>query len=166
MTSWEVGTRKFYTYPQESDLASTKTKRKPLAHSEVRKGPPEQDDPELEALVREIIGRVADKWTMLVLEVLEEHGRLRFTKLSELIGDVSQKMLTKTVRQMEADGLVSRTVFPVIPPRVEYELTDLGHSLGEAFCGVWIWAERNRKAVMRARETFQARAAQAHRPDP
>jgi DNA-binding HxlR family transcriptional regulator len=62
--------------------------------------PPEQSDPELEALVREIIGRVADKWTMLVLETLEEHGRMRFTRLGEVIGGVSQKMLTKTLRQM------------------------------------------------------------------
>ena len=113
--------------------------------------PPEQSDPELDALVREIIGRVADKWTMLVLEALEEHGRMRFTRLGESIGGVSQKMLTKTLRQMEADGLVSRTVFPVIPPRVEYQLTGLGHSLGEAFCGVWIWAERNREAIDKAR---------------
>ncbi len=117
--------------------------------------PPEQSDPELEALVREIIGRVADKWTMLVLEAFEEHGRLRFTRLGELIGGVSQKMLTKTLRQMEADGLVSRTVFPVIPPRVEYELTSLGRSLGKAFCGVWIWAERNRAAIERARTRFR-----------
>ena len=101
---------------------------------------------------------------MLVLEVLEEHGRLRFTKLGELIGGVSQKMLTKTVRQMEADGLVSRTVFPVIPPRVEYELTDLGHSLGEAFCGVWIWAERHRKAILKARESFRERSEARTKP--
>jgi DNA-binding HxlR family transcriptional regulator len=120
--------------------------------------PPERDDTELEALVREIIGRVADKWTMLVLEALAEHGRLRFTRLGALIGGVSQKMLTKTVRQMEADGLVSRTVFPVIPPRVEYELTTLGKSLGSAFCGVWIWAERHRRAIMQARKTFQQRS--------
>ncbi len=76
-----------------------------------------KDDPELGALVRETIGRVADKWTMLALEVLEEHGRLRFTRLGELIGGVSQKMLTKTLRQMEADGLLVRTVYPVVPPR-------------------------------------------------
>ncbi len=119
--------------------------------------PPGQDDPELEALVREIIGRVADKWTMLALEVLSEHGRLRFTRIGELIGGVSQKMLTKTLRQMEADGLVVRTVFPVIPPRVEYELTDLGLSLGEAFCGVWIWAERHREAIRRSRRAFSER---------
>ncbi len=110
---------------------------------------------ELDSLVREIIGRVADKWTMLVLEALEEHGRMRFTRLGESIGGVSQKMLTKTLRQMEADGLLSRTVFPVIPPRVEYDLTDLGRSLGEAFCGVWIWAERNPKAIEQARARFR-----------
>jgi DNA-binding HxlR family transcriptional regulator len=121
---------------------------------------PQQNDPELEALVREIIGRVADKWTMLVLEALAEHGRLRFTRLGELIGGVSQKMLTKTVRQMEADGLVLRTVFPVIPPRVEYELTELGSSLGEAFCGVWRWAERYRGTIIQARKAFQERSAQ------
>ena len=121
--------------------------------------PPAQDDPELDALVREIIGRVADKWTMLALEVLSEHGRLRFTRLGELIGGVSQKMLTKTLRQMEADGLVVRTVFPVIPPRVEYELTELGLSLGEAFCGVWIWAEQHREAILRSRKSFSERAS-------
>jgi DNA-binding HxlR family transcriptional regulator len=124
--------------------------------------PPDRDDPQLEALVREIIGRVADKWTMLVLEALAEHGRLRFTRLGTLIGGVSQKMLTKTVRQMEADGLLSRTVFPVIPPRVEYELTDLGENLGTAFCGVWIWAERHREAIMKARKTFQQRSANSN----
>ena len=117
--------------------------------------PPGQSDPELDALVREIIGRVADKWTMLVLEALEEHGRMRFTRLGEVIGDVSQKMLTKTLRQMEADGLVSRTLFPVIPPRVEYQLTALGHSLGEAFCGVWVWAEQHRQAIAQARARFR-----------
>lgn len=122
-----------------------------------RAAPPAATDPEVEALVREIIGRVADKWTMLVLETLEEHGRLRFTRLGELIGGVSQKMLTKTLRQMEADGLVVRTVFPVVPPRVEYELTDLGRSLGEAFCGVWLWVERNREAILASRAAFQAR---------
>jgi DNA-binding HxlR family transcriptional regulator len=127
-------------------------------HGASRPGLPQQVDPELDALVREIIGRVADKWTMLALEVLSEHGRLRFTRLGELIGGVSQKMLTKTLRQMEADGLVVRTVFPVIPPRVEYELTELGLSLGEAFCGVWLWAERHREAILRSRKAFGERA--------
>jgi DNA-binding HxlR family transcriptional regulator len=119
--------------------------------------PPPVTDPKLDALVREIIERVADKWTMLVLEVLEEHGVVRFTRLGELVGGVSQKMLTKTVRQMERDGLVTRTVHPVIPPRVEYRLTELGRSLGAAFCGVWIWAEKHSDAIGRARKRFDER---------
>jgi DNA-binding HxlR family transcriptional regulator len=118
---------------------------------------PRATDPKVEALVREIIERVADKWTMLVLEVLDEHGVVRFTRLGELVGDISQKMLTKTVRQMERDGLVTRTVHPVIPPKVEYELTELGRSLGEAFCGVWVWAERHGEEIERARAAFKGR---------
>jgi DNA-binding HxlR family transcriptional regulator len=114
-------------------------------------------DPKVEALVREIIERVADKWTLLVLEVLEEHGVVRFTRLGELVGGISQKMLTKTVRQMERDGLVTRTVHPVIPPRVEYQLTELGRSLGEAFCGVWIWVESHSEEIERARGEFKDR---------
>ena len=63
---------------------------------------------------------------MLILEALEEHGTMRFTSLGRLVPGISQKMLTKTVRQMESDGLVKRTIYPVIPPRVEYQLTTLG----------------------------------------
>ena len=116
-------------------------------------------DPELDALVRDIIGQVADKWTMLILEVLEEHGRVRFTRLGALVGDISQKMLTKTLRRMEADGLVKRTIHPVIPPHVDYELTPLGRSLGEAFCPVWLWAEKHREDIERARLAFQGKTA-------
>lgn len=68
-------------------------------------------------------------------------------------------MLTKTLRQMEADGLVVRTVFPVVPPHVEYELTNLGKSLSAAFCEVWRWAERHRKKIKQARQAFQSRTA-------
>jgi DNA-binding HxlR family transcriptional regulator len=125
-----------------------------IRKTKAKLAPPAVTDPKLEALVREIIERVADKWTMLVLEVLEEHGVVRFTRLGKLVGSVSQKMLTKTVRQMERDGLVTRTVHPVIPPKVEYELTELGHSLGEAFCGVWIWAEKHSDEIERARRDF------------
>lgn len=116
-------------------------------------------DPRVEALVNEVIGRVADKWTMIVLEVLTEHGELRFTRLGQLCGGVSQKMLTQTLRQMERDGLVVRTVHPVIPPKVEYRLTDLGHSLSEAFCGVWLWAEANLERIEAARQTFDSARA-------
>ena len=118
-----------------------------------------ETDPRVEALVNELIGRVADKWTMLILEVLAEHGELRFTRLGELVGGISQKMLTQTLRGMERDGLVVRTVHPVVPPRVEYRLTELGATLGEAFCGVWIWAERNLARVEAARRAFDGRAA-------
>ncbi|QEL15112.1 winged helix-turn-helix transcriptional regulator [Limnoglobus roseus] len=110
--------------------------------------------PAVDALVREVIARVADKWTMLVLGALEEHGTLRFTRLAEFVEGVSQKMLTKTVRQMEADGLVTRTVHPVIPPHVDYALTPLGRSLGAAFCGVWKWAEKNHAKVEASRKAF------------
>ncbi|MBB5342652.1 winged helix-turn-helix transcriptional regulator [Tunturibacter empetritectus] len=136
---------------------------KKVAKTAVAKGRPKdvvENDPKVEALVREIIARVADKWTMLVLEVLEEHGVVRFTRLGELVGGVSQKMLTKTVRQMERDGLLRRTVHPVIPPRVEYELTALGSSLGEAFCGVWVWAETHGEEIELARVAFERDAVE------
>lgn len=115
------------------------------------------NDPELEAVVRHIIAQVADKWTMLVLEELEEHGTLRFTEIGRLVGGISQKMLTKTLRQMECDGLVRRKVHPVIPPNVDYTLTALGQSLSEAFCGVWTWAEANHCEITRARQAFMTR---------
>ena len=116
--------------------------------------PPDDLDPKIEALVNDLIGRVADKWTMLVLEVLAERGELRFTRLGEFVEGISQKMLTQTLRQMERDGLVTRTVHPVVPPKVEYKLTNLGLSLGAAFCGVWVWAAENLNAVERARRNF------------
>lgn len=119
--------------------------------------PPDHVDPRIEALVTALIGRVADKWTMLVLEVLAEKGTLRFTQLAREIGNVSQKMLTQTLRGMERDGLAERTVYPVVPPKVEYRLTPLGLSLGAAFCGVWIWAAENLAAVEQARDTFDTK---------
>jgi DNA-binding HxlR family transcriptional regulator len=121
----------------------------------------EEGDPVLDALVRELIGRIADKWTMIVLEVLAEHGTLRFGRLAELCGGISQKMLAQTLRQMERDGLLTRTVHPVVPPKVEYRRTDLGSTLGEAFCGVWEWAAANRARVEEARAAFDARAGHA-----
>ena len=116
--------------------------------------PPADIDPRIGALVNELIGRVADKWTMMVLEILAEHGELRFTRLSELVTGISQKMLTQTLRHMERDGLLVRTVHPVVPPKVEYRLTGLGLSLGAAFCGVWIWAAENLDEVEGARARF------------
>lgn len=121
--------------------------------------PPTAIDPRIASLVTDLIGRVADKWTMLILEVLAEKGTLRFTRLSEAIGDISQKMLTQTLRAMERDGLVARTVYPVVPPKVEYKLTELGFTLGAAFCGVWVWAAENLPQVEQARTAFDDRDA-------
>jgi DNA-binding HxlR family transcriptional regulator len=95
---------------------------------------------------------------MLILEVLVEHGEQRFTRVGELVGGISQKMLTQTLRQMERDGLVIRTVHPVIPPKVEYRLTEMGLTLAEAFCGVWIWAENNIERIETARTEFDRRS--------
>ena len=121
--------------------------------------PPTELDPRVERLVNELIGRVADKWTMLILELLEERGTLRFTEVGRAVEGISQKMLTQTLRQMERDGLLTRTVHPVVPPRVDYALTPLGNSLSAAFCGAWVWAERNLATVEDARARFDARDA-------
>jgi DNA-binding HxlR family transcriptional regulator len=118
-------------------------------------------DPRVEALVNELIGRVADKWTMLVIELLADQGEMRFTRIADAIGGISQKMLTQTLRQMEREGLVMRTVHPVIPPRVDYKLTKLGLSLGEAFCGVWVWAAKHLEEIEKARRAFDAKMKKA-----
>jgi DNA-binding HxlR family transcriptional regulator len=108
-------------------------------------------------LVHELLDRVADKWTLLVIEALESGEPVRFTRLRELVGAVSQKMLTKTLRQLERDGLVTRRVHPVIPPHVDYTLTPSGRSLGEAVCGIWIWVEAHAESVEQARQAFADR---------
>jgi DNA-binding HxlR family transcriptional regulator len=120
--------------------------------------PPPDLDPRIEALVHDLIGCVADKWTMLILEVLADKGCLRFTRIADSLPGISQKMLTQTLRRMERDGLVKRTVYPVVPPKVEYELTGLGLSLGAAFCGVWVWAAENLDDVTKARGRFDGAA--------
>ena len=119
--------------------------------------PPADIDPRIEALVTDLIGKVADKWTILILEVLAEKGILRFGQLAETIGSISQKMLTQTLRAMERDGLVDRKIYPVVPTKVEYRLTGLGLTLGAAFCGVWVWAAENLALVERARAAFDDR---------
>ena len=119
--------------------------------------PSPETDPKVDRLVNELIGRVADKWTMLILEELNEKGVMRFSEIGRAIEGISQKMLTQTLRLMERDGLVTRTVYPVVPPKVEYQLTALGESLGAAFCGVWVWAERHLEEIEASREAFDSR---------
>ncbi|SMB92072.1 winged helix-turn-helix transcriptional regulator [Deinococcus hopiensis] len=119
--------------------------------------PPAETGPGLDRLPREITGRVADKWTVTALEVPADHGRLRFTQVGEWMGGLSQKTLTKALRQMGTGGPVPRTVYPVIPPQVKCGLTDMGGGLSAAFCGGRHWAERHREAVGAARQTFGSR---------
>jgi DNA-binding HxlR family transcriptional regulator len=99
--------------------------------------------PKKQAFVREMLERIADKWTLLVIDALEGEKEMRFTRLQERVGGISQKMLTRTLRQLERDGLVTRRVHATVPPRVEYRLTPLGVTLGESICGLWIWVEKN-----------------------
>ncbi|MFM0342015.1 winged helix-turn-helix transcriptional regulator [Paraburkholderia fungorum] len=108
-------------------------------------------------LARDIIEQIADKWTILVIDALGTDGEMRFSRLREHIGGVSQKMLTKTLRQLERDGLVSRHVHPVIPPRVDYRLTPLGNSLLDKICGIWDWAESHMTEMEAARLQFDRR---------
>jgi DNA-binding HxlR family transcriptional regulator len=105
--------------------------------------------------VSEILARVGDKWTVLVVGVLGD-GPKRFSEIRRAIGSISQRMLTLTLRGLERDGLVTRTVFPTIPPRVDYELTKLGQSLLEPVNGLGLWARQNRAAIQNARQRFDA----------
>ena len=105
--------------------------------------------------VSEVLSRVGDKWTVLVVSTLGD-GPKRFNELRKALGSISQRMLTLTLRGLERDGLVTRTVFPTNPPRVDYELTRLGRSLLEPVSELGLWARKNRPAIAQARERFDA----------
>ena len=107
--------------------------------------------------VSEVLARVGDKWTVLVVSLLGE-GPKRFNEIRRGLGSISQRMQTLTLRALERDGLVTRTVYPEIPPRVEYELTRLGRSLLEPVNGLSLWARQNRSAIEAARRRFDAAA--------
>lgn len=98
--------------------------------------------------IRNILDRIGDKWSMLTLFTLDKQGVMRFGELGREIPDVSQKMLTTTLRTLEADGYVSRKVYPEIPPRVEYALTELGRSLIPHLNELVSWALENKSAIM------------------
>lgn len=104
--------------------------------------------------IRNVIDRIGDKWSMLVLLLLEEAGILRFSEIHKTIETISQKMLTVTLKALEADGLVSRTVFPQIPPRVEYKLTDRGKSLMPHLHSLVHWASDNLMAIRESRQQY------------
>lgn len=120
---------------------------------------PFQWDTREDCQVRQILDRVADKWSLLVIALLDSR-RLRFTELRREIDGVSQRMLTVTLRQLERDGLVKRTVHPVVPPRVEYELTSLGGTLHATIQSLVTWTEQHQQEIAQAREAYDKREAE------
>ena len=107
---------------------------------------------------RDLLDRIGDKWTVLVLGELAEHGACRFSQLRKRLSGVSEKMLTQTLRALERDGLVDRTVYPAVPVRVEYELTPLGQTLREPLKMLTEWSVRHVTEVLAAREEYDAHA--------
>lgn len=110
--------------------------------------------------VGEILDQIGGKWTVLIINRLG-HGPMRFSEIKRALNGISQKMLTATLRDLERDGFVRRTVTPTIPPRVDYELTDLGQELHGPLNVLGDWAVRNRDRVLRARQLFGEQNANA-----
>jgi DNA-binding HxlR family transcriptional regulator len=106
--------------------------------------------------VASVLARVGDKWSVFVIMMLGERPR-RFNELKRMIGGISQRMLTLTLRGLERDGLITRTVFPTIPPRVDYELTDLGRGLCQPVAALGAWAQTHQSEIESARAKFDAR---------
>ena len=107
--------------------------------------------------VASVLARVGDKWSMLIVMLLGD-GPRRFNEIKRMVGGISQRMLTLTLRGLERDGLVSRTVFPTIPPRVDYALTDLGRSLRTPVLALGSWARAHQSTVEAARQRFDHQA--------
>ena len=105
--------------------------------------------------VTEILSRVGDKWSVQVVVQLGT-GPKRFNELRRIVGGISQRMLTLTLRGLERDGLVTRTVYPTVPPRVDYQLTGLGCSLLKTVRGLGDWAIQHRDEILAARQRFDA----------
>lgn len=105
-----------------------------------------------------VLARVGEKWTVLVVMTLRERPR-RFNELKRAVDGISQQMLTRTLKALERDGLVARTVHPTVPPQVEYRLTDLGHSLSEPVKGLGSWAMTNLAAIYANRERYDRASA-------
>jgi DNA-binding HxlR family transcriptional regulator len=109
-----------------------------------------------------VLHRVGDKWSVLIVGLLGD-GTMRFSELRRSIEGISQRMLTLTLRGLERDGLITRTVFPTIPPRVDYALTPLGETLLEPIQGLTEWADSHRTSIQAARERFDSANAKPKR---
>jgi len=107
--------------------------------------------------IRNVLDRIGDRWSLLVLLTLAQ-GTHRFTELQRAIGDVSKRMLAETVRKLERDGLISRKVYPSVPPKVEYQLCPLGKSLVAQLLPLVEWANKNHDKVRKARNAYKAPA--------
>ncbi|MEV0038163.1 helix-turn-helix domain-containing protein [Streptomyces sp. NPDC050804] len=130
-----------------------------MVTEEVRGVPEDADVTRAHSLAREIFSGIANKWTLLVVTVLGERT-LRFTELRGEVEGISHKMLTQTLRGLERDGLVERTVYPTVPPRVEYTLTDAGQALRHTVYGMCAWTRRYLEHIEESRDRF-VRASQA-----
>lgn len=106
--------------------------------------------------VRNVIARFGNKWALLVILILSENKVLHFSELKKMIPDVSSRMLSSTLRTLEADGLVSRKVYPEVPPKVEYSLTETGLSLVPFIVQLTEWAQKHMKSIVKHREEFEA----------
>ena len=113
----------------------------------------------------EILNRIGDKWTVYVVGLLSG-GPMRFNEIRRAVSGISQRMLTLTLRGLERDGLVIRTVYPTVPPRVDYELTPLGHTLKEPLGALAVWAAANQGAIAEARRKFDAGSDEKQEPVP
>ncbi|MFF9765374.1 winged helix-turn-helix transcriptional regulator [Streptomyces sp. NPDC053086] len=109
--------------------------------------------------VTEVLDHVAGKWSIGIL-IAAAHGPLRFTEIERAISGISRRMLTLNLRRLERDGLLVRTVYPTVPPKVEYDLTPMARELHSSLTGLVDWAERHRTAIAEARAAYDAGAAQ------
>ena len=123
--------------------------------------------PDQDLLVRQIVTQISEKWTLWTMSVLAEAGEpMRFSRVMEQVEGVSQKSLTKTLRQLESEGLVTRTVFPEVPPRVEYQITRLGEELLVQLHPVWLWTVANVKRFEAARSKYAGNGRKNHWTQP
>ncbi|MGP9811128.1 winged helix-turn-helix transcriptional regulator [Rhodopseudomonas sp. NSM] len=140
--------------PEHSDLPAHSDVP---GHTDVPLGPGAHAHSDCQG-VNSVLSRVGDKWTVLVIMLLRD-GPRRFNELKRMIGGISQRMLTLTLRGLERDGLVTRTVFPTVPPRVDYELTPLGHGLSQPVQALGCWAMQHLPEIETARRAFDSRGS-------
>jgi DNA-binding HxlR family transcriptional regulator len=114
----------------------------------------------------DVLNRIGDKWSVMVVGMLGRSGTLRFNELKRMINGVSQRMLTLTLRNLERDGLVTRTIYPEVPPRVEYGLTELGKTLQVPIQGLWDWSAEHHTTIVECRAIYDNRQSDIAAAEP